>query len=46
VVIAHLPLDWSGVTLAAAGLAPDFEYLCQQALMKEGALLRGEKSRR
>jgi hypothetical protein len=31
---------------AAAGLAPDLEDLGQEALMKEGALLRGEKSRR
>jgi len=34
------------MALAAAGLSPDLEDLCQEELMKEWALLRGEKSRR
>lgn len=45
-VVAHLTLDRTRMAVAAAGLASDLEDLCEEALMKEGALLRGETSRR
>jgi hypothetical protein len=45
-VIAHLALDGARLAATATGSASQLEDLFEEPLMKPGALLRGEKSRR